>query len=276
MANTNPTPTSEREFALPKFKGRATDDYTLWCFRLKSCLQGKGIWKKLSAADCSEETKDQAVDIIVSALGDAALRNCMSAAPDPIKMIKCLDECYASRRAASRVAVLTSVFSKKYDSSRNMSEFIDEFNQAFAQLDAMGEDAKIPENLKAPILLSSFGNESHLEPIIAAMRMKDKLPSWESLSADLILEGSGVKGSKRKPRDDTTNGETPSNPTASRAVGTEGQSKCRICKKNHDTSKCWKNPMNTNHRLTEEDITTLVNNFAEKERREEEIPSLIW
>eukprot|EP00171_Calliarthron_tuberculosum_P002367 IDg2367t1 len=54
----------------------------------------------------------------------------------------------------------------------------------------MREEGRTPEKIKAPILLASFGISLQLEPIIAALRTKEELPSWESLTADLILEAS--------------------------------------------------------------------------------------
>ena len=104
-----------------------------------------------------------------------------------MKMIESLDKTYASKRAASKIAVLTSVFSKRYTDNKNMSKYIDEYNQAFAQLESMGKDAKIPESLKGPILIASFGTDSQLESCIAALRVRDSIPSWEELTADLIL-----------------------------------------------------------------------------------------
>lgn len=51
----------------------------------------------------------------------------MSASSNPMGMIQLLDKTYSSKRAASRIAVLTSVFSKRYDDSRKMNKYIDEF-----------------------------------------------------------------------------------------------------------------------------------------------------
>lgn len=74
-----------------------------------------------------------------------------------------------------------------------MSKFIVGFNQPFSQLEAMVEDARIPDSLRAPILLASFGTTSAVEFCIAALRIKDTIANWEELTADLILEASRVK-----------------------------------------------------------------------------------
>lgn len=62
-----------------------------------------------------------------------------------------IDACNASNRAASRIAVPTSLFSK-----RLMSKFIDDFNQFFSSFKVMGDAANIPEQLKEAIRLATF------------------------------------------------------------------------------------------------------------------------
>ena len=195
-SNTKESLDDSDEYALPKFKGLSYDDYNLWRFSLKSALRGEQYCKQIHEYTCPARIKEKTEAILVSGLGDAALRTCMSASPDVIKMIDLLDKRYASRRAASRIAILTSVFSKRCDDSRNMSRFIAEFNQSFAHLEAMGDDAKIPDTLKAPIFLASFRITSTLEPSIAVIRTKDIVSNWEQLTADLILEASRVRESR--------------------------------------------------------------------------------
>ena len=50
---------------------------------------------------------------IFSALGYAALRTCMNVSLDVIKMLDLLEKAYASKRAARRIAILTSAISKR-------------------------------------------------------------------------------------------------------------------------------------------------------------------
>ncbi len=45
--------------------------------------------------------------MLVNALGDSALRVCISKIEEPEQMLKLLDKRYASNRAATRISVLT-------------------------------------------------------------------------------------------------------------------------------------------------------------------------
>ena len=250
------------DLTLTKFKGRPNEDYNLWKFRLKSVLRGKQYWNKLLSKDCPEDVKEKAEAILVSGLGDAPLRSCMGESPDVMKMIESLDKTYASKRAASKIAVLTSVFSKRYTDNKNMSKYIDEYNQAFAQLESMGKDAKIPESLKGPILIASFGTDSQLESCIAALRVRDSIPSWEELTADLILEASRIRTSKKNSDPDND-----ANPKAGRKrtlfankfESKSGKQTCGYChKQGHSADKCHQNPANPNNRLSKREKDAIL------------------
>lgn len=58
-----------------------------------------------------------------------------------------------------------------------MNKYLDEYNQSFATLEAMGEEEIIPETLKEPILLAFFGTISPFVSELTAMRMKDSMLS---------------------------------------------------------------------------------------------------
>lgn len=96
------------------------------------------------------------------------------------------------------------MFSKRYANGKNIIKYIDEFNQALSQLEAMVEDAKIKDSHKVPILLASFGTDSVLEPAITALRMKEEIPEWESLMSDLVTEAARI-GDTRKNTTKTLN-----------------------------------------------------------------------
>lgn len=95
---------------------------------------GKQYWSSIQSKDCPIDLQEKAVAILASGLGDSALRVCMNAVANMMTMLALLDATFASKRAAIRIALLMSVFSKRYDESKNMSKFIDEFNQAFHSL----------------------------------------------------------------------------------------------------------------------------------------------
>ncbi len=56
----------------------------------------------------AEEARIKASAMLVNALGDSALRVCISKIEEPEQMLKLLDKRYASNRAATRISVLTA------------------------------------------------------------------------------------------------------------------------------------------------------------------------
>ena len=62
-----------------------------------------------------------------------------------------LDNRFASSRTASRISVLTTMYTKRYNGKENMPKYIDHFESLFAQLERMGNDTTIPESHKAPL-----------------------------------------------------------------------------------------------------------------------------
>lgn len=59
-----------------KFNGKASDDFNTWRLRAVIPLKGKGYWSSLKEQDCTLETLDKPVALVVNALGDSALRVC--------------------------------------------------------------------------------------------------------------------------------------------------------------------------------------------------------
>lgn len=62
--------------------------------------------------------------IIISALGDAALRVVMDIDEDPSRKLSLLDARYASNRTASRIAVQTQLFQMSY-TRQDMSVYVE-------------------------------------------------------------------------------------------------------------------------------------------------------
>ena len=81
--------------------------------------------------------------------------------------------------------------------TEKMSKYIDEYNQAYAQIESMGEDSKIQESIKGPILIESFGADSQLKSWIATLRFQDSIPRWEELTDDIILEASCIRTTEK-------------------------------------------------------------------------------
>ena len=84
-----------------------------------------------------------------------------------MKILELLDKSYPSTRAATRISILTSVYSNTFDSKDKTPCYIDEFKLLFAHLERMGDDAAVPESHKAPFLLASLCNYVPLEITIA-------------------------------------------------------------------------------------------------------------
>eukprot|EP00171_Calliarthron_tuberculosum_P018320 IDg18320t1 len=129
---------------------------------------------------------------------DSAFRVCASATRKPYKMLELLDTRYASKRAASRIATLISVYSKRFNGKASMCKYIEDFNHLFSQIESMDPEASIPESHKAPLLLASIRTESVIESTIAALRLKDiKNLTWESVPTDLIQESNLISRLKK-------------------------------------------------------------------------------
>ena len=255
----------EDEYKIQKFFGRANDDYNLWRIRAEMSLKGKDYWEELRKEDCSIKTKQKASAMLTTELGDSALRVCSTQITDPMKMLELLDKRYASTRTATRICVLTSVYSKRFEAKDNMPRYIDEFESLFSQLERMGKDAAIPESHKAPLLLASMGHYSPLESTVAALRIKDTEDiTWEAVSADLIQEWKQVRsksGSYQKAgkidQINNTNSGTESQRKRTKKKGESAKSvkedvECEFCgKKGHVEEDCFLNPESPGCRLPE-------------------------
>lgn len=65
--------------SIPTFKGERNDDFHLWSLRVNAALRGRKIGRALTDEEGGREDTDEALSIILSALGDnrlAAVRNC--------------------------------------------------------------------------------------------------------------------------------------------------------------------------------------------------------
>lgn len=109
--------------------------------------------------------------MLVAALEGTALRVYPSKIGQPLKMLEMPDDRFASSRTATRISVLTTMYTKRSNlRTDNMGKFIDEFETLFAQLKHMGHETKISESHKAPLPLASMGTTLQLESTVAACR----------------------------------------------------------------------------------------------------------
>ncbi len=276
---TKKAPTSK----FKKFRGQSNEDYRLWRLRVETALRGKDYWENVSAKGCDKKILNRATAVIVAALGDSPFRVCASAVGDPMEMLNLLDKRYASKRTTSRISLLTSIYSKRY-SGKSMSKYIDELSQLFAQLETMGEDARLPDSHQVAILLASIGNYPGLESTVAALRLRDADDlSWECVTSDLIEEydrmclhpgrikqsgsTSGADRSSNKSRGDHRHS---ANISKKGGEHHEGTCKCEFCgKAGHTADKCFNNPASPNCRLTDQARKSLQAMAAKGKRKNE-------
>lgn len=100
-----------------------------------------------------------------------------------------LDNRFASSLTATRITVLTYMYTKQFNKYDDMTTYVDEFKTFFAELKRIGADSEITESHKAPLHLDSMENTSRLKSTVAALRTKDidKL-TWKNVRLDLIPE----------------------------------------------------------------------------------------
>ena len=294
---------------IPRFNGSRTDDYGLWRMRLRAACRVKGVWdaveespgdaasssstsKAKSGSSKSMKKREKASGIIISGLGDAALRVVMEADEDPSRMLQLLDGRYASSRTVSRIAVQTQLFRMSYN-GQNMSDYIDQYTSLFSQLERMGKDAAIPESHKAPMLLASINPSCSLESTAAALRTKESSElTWDYVATTLIDEykarqvtesfgGSNSRNKKKKQRkykrqnahssagnqNDDSDDESDIDRTinafaaalkSSKSGNKSERPKCSFCGRlGHHAESCFVNPDNPKNRLPK----TLIDSF---------------
>lgn len=225
-----------------KIKIRPLDDksdFALWRIRVQAAISAKGLSSALEkptaegtpVLDADKEKNQQASNIIVSALGDHALRVVRTIVGRPYEMMQKLDARYDSKSTASKISKMVELVSVRYTSVRDdMSKHIDRLAGLVEQLNNMG--SQLPEDLTVGILVASI-EVTALMPVTASIKtLSDENLKWEDVSSRLIEEVKSLsKGSSSDDR------------------AASAQVSCDICKKPHATSNCYLNPMNPNNKL---------------------------
>ena len=120
----------------------------------------------------------------------------------------------------------------------------------------MGDDTKIPETHKAPLLLASMGNRSQLESTVAALRTRDTDQlSWAAVSADLIQEYNQLQENTPGHHTRVPNYESGNNNNENNHINNNNnnrnrrfrankvRTKCEFCGgRNHTAEHCFHNP----------------------------------
>lgn len=94
---------------------------------------------------------------------------------------------------SSLFAVLPTLFGKRHNGKEDMEQYIDKFQQLFAQQESMGSNA-ISEELKVPLLLFSMGHNFPLESTTAAFCRRDiKHLAWTDDFSNLVAEWKSIR-----------------------------------------------------------------------------------
>ena len=244
---------SERdELRLTKFNGREGEDFELWSLRLSAVLESKDLSAVMdgdavtgtSTADIArhEQKKKKAKAIIVTSLGDKPLRVVQSA-KSPAGMLKKLNDRYAASTTANRIAVLTTLIKTRYDSAKDMGEYLSEMESHFNRLTAM--NSPVDEGMQVAILLVSVSATEALSGTVSAIKTMDpEKATWDYVSARLIEELRS-----QKLADGTES--VPSSPTVAMARSGVDMNKvrCYRCgKKGHFARDCKSKPRHRKRR----------------------------
>ena len=219
-------------------------DYALWRIRIYAVISAKSletvfetrrqgeVCSSTSTTSPASETQcQQASNIIVSALGDHALRVVRTVIGKPKEMMEKLYARYDSKTIASRISKMSELVSIRYNSLReDIDKHIDKLAGIIEQLRSMG--STFDDALAIGILVASI-SVPELMPATAAIKtLADRDIKWEDISSRLIEEVKNLKSSNRTPRANLAN------------------SSCAICgKNNHSTNRCFLNPMNPQNKL---------------------------
>lgn len=175
-------------------------DYALWRLRVEAACDAKGLTeafsseKKPAGSDTERlvAVRKQASGIIVSALGDHALRVVRSVVGNPAAMLEKLDARYDSKSTASKITKMSKLVSVRFSNPKaGIEKHIDAMAALLEQLKAM--NAKMDDSLAVGILIASI-DVPDLKPVVAAIKtLSDSVATWETVSERLIDEWRGLR-----------------------------------------------------------------------------------
>ena len=185
---------------LNKFHAKRGKYFSLWSLRFEALLESKDLLGVVTTDPLSDTTfADLDADIrakllkakllLVQSLGDKPLRTVASERKNVFQMYQKLNERYASQNTATRVQLQTELYQNSFSKNQAMSEYVDEFESVFAQLEAM--ESPVPESMQIAILFASFSStaESSYGAIITALQtLGDDDLSWERATARLLQQ----------------------------------------------------------------------------------------
>lgn len=181
-----------------KFNGSDNEDFSLWSLRVFAVLEGKGIHGVVDGTEAKPldeasteytlytEKCRMARAVIVTSLGDKPLRVIQNA-KTPEEMWKKLNARYEAASTANKINLLTSLINIRYQSAKDMGDFISELETHFNKLACMG--LPIVEEMQVAILLVSVMHEESMKSTVAALKTVDAdRATWDSVCSRLLEE----------------------------------------------------------------------------------------
>lgn len=101
----------------------------------------------------------KAKSLLVPSLGDKTLRTVAGEWKNPFGMYETLQERYATQNTVKRVQIPTKLYQKSFNWSQTISEYVDEFDSIFNQLEIM--EGHVSESIQTAIFFASFGSTSN-------------------------------------------------------------------------------------------------------------------
>ena len=177
----------------------ADADYDLWRIRIDAVLDGKGLADVCKAKDSTSESsapaassdstaadrRKKAKAIIVTSLGNTALRVVQGVSDNPALMLAKLDERFNSKSTAAQISKMAELVSMHYTERKDdISTHIDRMAALIEKLKGMG--LAMSDTMAIGILVASI-NVSKLSPVVAAIKT---VPSadmkWDTVATRLI------------------------------------------------------------------------------------------
>lgn len=170
-------------------------DYDLWVIRVKAILRAQGLSEFVDASPASEmsaagtnsdsQRREKASAIIVTSLGDKALRVVCNVTSDPALMLSKLDERYNSKTIAAKISKMAELVSLHYeDRSKDIAVHIDRLAGLIDHLHGMS--LPMDDTMAIGILIASIKVQK-LAPVVAAIKtIPDKDMKWDTVAARLI------------------------------------------------------------------------------------------
>lgn len=174
-------------------------DYDLWRIRVDSVLDDKGLSDVCDLQDGASESsasaapndtatadrRKKAKAIIVTALGDSALRVVRGVTDNPALMLAKLEERFNSKSTAAQISKMAELVSLHYtDRKDDISTHIDRMAALIEKLKGMG--LSIGDTMAIGILVASI-KVVKLAPVVAAIKT---IPSadmkWDTVATRLI------------------------------------------------------------------------------------------